>query len=90
MTINEVHVSGHVLGFEKFVPPHATATDEEIATGVNYASGCSGIRDETGMHLVTTTCMSFSFPVLKKKSMCIRFSCEALAAYMCESYVSIS
>ncbi|KAI3764840.1 hypothetical protein L2E82_14857 [Cichorium intybus] len=42
---------GHLLGFSKFIPPHATATDDEISTGVNYGSGSAGIRDESGSHL---------------------------------------
>ncbi|KAL4585760.1 hypothetical protein LXL04_010385 [Taraxacum kok-saghyz] len=63
---------GHVLGFEKFVPPHATATDEEIATGVNYASGCSGIRDETGMHLGAR--ISLSKQIRNHKELIVRLS----------------
>ncbi|PWA49906.1 SGNH hydrolase-type esterase domain-containing protein [Artemisia annua] len=46
--------AGQLLGFEKFIPPHTTATDGQINIGVNYASGSSGIREETGIHLVVT------------------------------------
>ncbi|PWA78751.1 SGNH hydrolase-type esterase domain-containing protein [Artemisia annua] len=43
---------GQLLGFLKFIPPYALATDQEISTGVNYGSGYSGIRKETGRVLV--------------------------------------
>ncbi|KAG8385376.1 hypothetical protein BUALT_Bualt03G0036600 [Buddleja alternifolia] len=36
------------LGFEKPVPPFATARGSEILKGVNYASAIAGILDETG------------------------------------------
>nr|GEX78405.1 SGNH hydrolase-type esterase domain-containing protein [Tanacetum cinerariifolium] len=44
-------IIGQLLGFEKFIPSHTAATDEQISIGVNYASGTSGIREETGIHL---------------------------------------
>ncbi|KAI7726351.1 hypothetical protein M8C21_008007, partial [Ambrosia artemisiifolia] len=44
-------IIGKLLGFPKYIPPYATATDQEISTGVNYASGSAGIREETGSHL---------------------------------------
>ncbi|XP_051133598.1 GDSL esterase/lipase At5g45670-like [Andrographis paniculata] len=37
-----------LLGFEKAIPPFATARGPEICKGVNYASGGSGILDQTG------------------------------------------
>ncbi|PWA57728.1 SGNH hydrolase-type esterase domain-containing protein [Artemisia annua] len=42
---------GEHLGFDEYIPSYAVATDEQINKGVNYASGSSGIRDETGSHL---------------------------------------
>ncbi|PWA83005.1 SGNH hydrolase-type esterase domain-containing protein [Artemisia annua] len=42
---------GEFLGFTEFIPPYATATDNEIRTGVNYGSGSAGIREESGSHL---------------------------------------
>ncbi|GJW47329.1 GDSL esterase/lipase-like protein [Tanacetum coccineum] len=42
---------GQLLGFAEFIPPYATATDQEISTGVNYGSGSAGIREESGSHL---------------------------------------
>ncbi|GLT80166.1 hypothetical protein SLA2020_516200 [Shorea laevis] len=36
------------LGFEHYIPPFATASGGEILQGLNYASGSSGIRNETG------------------------------------------
>ncbi|MFS8026646.1 putative triacylglycerol lipase [Helianthus anomalus] len=44
-------ISGQLLGFPKFIPPYATATDQEISTGVNYGSGSAGVREESGSHL---------------------------------------
>ncbi|KAJ1426855.1 SGNH hydrolase superfamily [Sesbania bispinosa] len=40
-----------LLGFEKFIPPFANTSGSDILKGVNYASGGSGIRNETGMNL---------------------------------------
>ncbi|KAK9065431.1 hypothetical protein SSX86_016814 [Deinandra increscens subsp. villosa] len=42
---------GQLLGFDSFIKPYATATDEEACKGVNYGSGSAGIREETGSHL---------------------------------------
>ncbi|XP_034697270.1 GDSL esterase/lipase At1g29670-like [Vitis riparia] len=46
-----VDVIAELLGFNSFVPPFATAEGEVILKGVNYASGGSGIRDESGQNL---------------------------------------
>ncbi|KAB5534244.1 hypothetical protein DKX38_017330 [Salix brachista] len=43
-----VDIIAEKLGFENFIPPFATATGTDIVSGVNYASGSAGIRDETG------------------------------------------
>ncbi|XP_058749034.1 GDSL esterase/lipase At1g29660-like [Vicia villosa] len=37
-----------LLGFEKFIPPNANTSGADITKGVNYASGSSGIRDDSG------------------------------------------
>ncbi|KAL2899223.1 hypothetical protein RDABS01_024305 [Bienertia sinuspersici] len=44
--------AAQLLGFEDFIPPFSTAQGKQILKGVNYASGASGIRSETGQHLV--------------------------------------
>ncbi|XP_076924464.1 GDSL esterase/lipase At1g29670-like [Bidens hawaiensis] len=44
-------IIGQLLGFDEYIPTYATATDQHISQGVNYASGGSGIREETGSHL---------------------------------------
>ncbi|CAI9279501.1 unnamed protein product [Lactuca saligna] len=44
-------IIGQLLGFDKFIPSYATATNREISIGVNYGSGGSGIRKETGSHM---------------------------------------
>ncbi|KAA8519592.1 hypothetical protein F0562_013963 [Nyssa sinensis] len=48
---NLVDIIAELLGFQNYIPPFATATDEEILIGVNYGSGGAGIRDETGQQL---------------------------------------
>ncbi|KAH7544693.1 hypothetical protein FEM48_Zijuj01G0012800 [Ziziphus jujuba var. spinosa] len=47
---NYADVVAELLGFEKYLPvPFASATSgTDILKGVNYASGSSGIRDESG------------------------------------------
>ncbi|KAK3007490.1 hypothetical protein RJ639_014612 [Escallonia herrerae] len=42
---------GEFLGFTNFIPPFATARDQDILRGVNYASGGGGIRAETGQNV---------------------------------------
>ncbi|MFS7903940.1 putative triacylglycerol lipase [Helianthus anomalus] len=45
------HFSGQLLGFNKFIPSYATARNKDFKRGVNYGSGCAGIRKESGRHL---------------------------------------
>lgn len=40
-----------LLGFKDYMPPFAKSEGKNILTGVNYASGAAGIRDESGKHL---------------------------------------
>ncbi|KAK9162035.1 hypothetical protein Syun_002937 [Stephania yunnanensis] len=40
-----------LLGFPLFVPPYSSTRGRALLRGVNYASGASGIRDETGNNL---------------------------------------
>ncbi|OWM84320.1 hypothetical protein CDL15_Pgr027089 [Punica granatum] len=42
------NIIGQLLGFVNFIPPFANLTGKDILKGVNYASGRSGIQDETG------------------------------------------
>ncbi|KAK1424858.1 hypothetical protein QVD17_20198 [Tagetes erecta] len=44
-------IIGELLGFKEYIPSYATVTDQHISQGVNYASGGSGIREETGSHM---------------------------------------
>ncbi|GFQ02725.1 GDSL esterase/lipase at1g29660 [Phtheirospermum japonicum] len=37
-----------LLGFDKYIPPYANGTTQDILQGVNYGSGGAGILDETG------------------------------------------
>jgi phospholipase/lecithinase/hemolysin len=39
---------------QPLLPPYATAAPSDLARGVNFASGASGIRPETGNNLVST------------------------------------
>ena len=53
LILNYIYLNAaELLEFDDYIPPYATATNEQISTGVNYASGGAGIRDETGSHLV--------------------------------------
>lgn len=52
MLTEHFFITAELLGFNSFVPPFATAEGEVILKGVNYASGGSGIRDESGQNLV--------------------------------------
>ncbi|KAI5384831.1 hypothetical protein KIW84_071712 [Lathyrus oleraceus] len=47
-TVDEI---AELLGFEDEIPPYASASDDAILKGVNYASAAAGIRDETGQQL---------------------------------------
>ncbi|KAK3023484.1 hypothetical protein RJ639_045071 [Escallonia herrerae] len=44
-------ILGELLGFTSFIQPFATANNEDILRGVNYASGAAGIRAETGQNV---------------------------------------
>lgn len=44
--------SGEQIGFKDFIPPFTEAPREQAHTGLNYASGGSGLREETSQHLV--------------------------------------
>ncbi|KAK1424864.1 hypothetical protein QVD17_20204 [Tagetes erecta] len=50
---NSADLIGQYLGFNKFTPTYATASkrNKDIKRGVNYGSGCAGIRQESGRHL---------------------------------------
>ncbi|KAI3796731.1 hypothetical protein L1987_39411 [Smallanthus sonchifolius] len=47
-------IIGQFLEIDDFIPPYATATIKQFSKGVNYASGGSGIREESGHHNVIT------------------------------------
>uniref|UniRef100_A0A0D9V5L8 GDSL esterase/lipase n=1 Tax=Leersia perrieri TaxID=77586 RepID=A0A0D9V5L8_9ORYZ len=49
--LTTVDAISRLLGFNDYIPPYATATDEKLLTGVNFASAAAGIRDETGQQL---------------------------------------
>ena len=51
--------TAQLLGFDKLIPPFATANDSDILQGVNYASGAAGIRQETGNHMVIIWSINF-------------------------------
>ncbi|KAJ8442181.1 hypothetical protein Cgig2_005121 [Carnegiea gigantea] len=46
-----VDIIGYHLGLEGYIPPFASVKDSDINKGVNYASGSSGIRPETGVQV---------------------------------------
>ncbi|CAA0838733.1 GDSL esterase/lipase [Striga hermonthica] len=46
-----VDILAQLLGFPNYIPPYARARGRQLLQGANYASGASGIRDETGNNL---------------------------------------
>ncbi|XP_004504253.1 GDSL esterase/lipase At1g29670-like [Cicer arietinum] len=46
-----VDAIAELLGFDDYIPPYASASDDAILKGVNYASAAAGIREETGQQL---------------------------------------
>jgi hypothetical protein len=46
------NLTAELLGFDDYIPPYASASDDAILKGVNYASAAAGIREETGRQLV--------------------------------------
>ena len=50
-------LAAEFLGFDDYIPSFASTvgSGEDILKGVNYASGGSGIRPETGQHVVMYT-----------------------------------
>ncbi|PIN12497.1 Triacylglycerol lipase [Handroanthus impetiginosus] len=53
-----VDVLAQLLGFPNYIPPYARARGRALLRGANYASGASGIRDETGNNLGDHTSMN--------------------------------
>ncbi|KAI3510606.1 hypothetical protein L1887_17733 [Cichorium endivia] len=53
------------LGFDNFISPYATLKGKCILTGVNYASGGSGILDKSGQNL--GECFSFNKQIRNHK-----------------------
>ncbi|XP_042513898.1 GDSL esterase/lipase At5g45670-like [Macadamia integrifolia] len=43
-----VDVVAQLLGFDDFIPPHATTRGPDVLKGLNYGSSAAGIRDDTG------------------------------------------
>ncbi|KAL7086362.1 hypothetical protein ACP275_14G334500 [Erythranthe tilingii] len=46
-----VDILAQLLGFPNYIPPYARTGGRALFQGANYASGASGIRDETGNNL---------------------------------------
>jgi hypothetical protein len=57
-------ISGEALGQETFAPPYLApnSSAEVTSSGVNYASGSSGIFDETGSFYVCELLTGHYFP----------------------------
>lgn len=53
--IDQLLLTAELLGFENYIPPFAYANGSAILSGVNYASGASGIRRESGITTVFIT-----------------------------------
>ena len=52
-----VPFSAQLLGFDDYIPAYAGASNDQLLTGVNFASAAAGIRDETGQQLVRACCI---------------------------------
>ncbi|XP_031391596.1 GDSL esterase/lipase At1g33811 isoform X1 [Punica granatum] len=53
-----VDALAQLLGFPNYIPPYARTRGSALLRGVNFASGASGIRDETGNNLGGHTSMN--------------------------------
>ncbi|KAM3729459.1 hypothetical protein ACB098_12G013800 [Castanea mollissima] len=53
-----VDALAQLLGFRNYIPPYERTRGAALIRGVNYASGASGIRDETGINLGDHTPMN--------------------------------
>ncbi|XP_051139641.1 GDSL esterase/lipase At1g33811 [Andrographis paniculata] len=53
-----VDILAQLLGFPNYIPPYARVQGRALLQGANYASGASGIRDETGNNLGAHTSMN--------------------------------
>ncbi|KAJ7949729.1 GDSL esterase/lipase [Quillaja saponaria] len=53
-----VDALAQLLGFRNYIPPYARTRGTAILRGANFASGASGIRDETGSNLGAHTSMN--------------------------------
>ncbi|XP_059638725.1 GDSL esterase/lipase At1g29670-like [Cornus florida] len=52
-------IIAELLGFDNYIPPFATASNQDTLKGVNYASGGAGIRNESGQHLGARISLDF-------------------------------
>ncbi|OEL27180.1 GDSL esterase/lipase [Dichanthelium oligosanthes] len=50
--LTTVDAISRLLGFDDYIPAYAGASNDQLLTGVNFASAAAGIRDETGQQLV--------------------------------------
>ncbi|RCV27346.1 hypothetical protein SEVIR_5G320400v4 [Setaria viridis] len=49
--LTTVDAISRLLGFDDYIPAYAGASNDQLLTGVNFASAAAGIRDETGQQL---------------------------------------
>ncbi|KQK09725.1 GDSL esterase/lipase At1g29660 [Brachypodium distachyon] len=49
--LTTVDAISRLLGFDDYIPAYAGANNDQLLTGVNFASAAAGIRDETGQQL---------------------------------------
>ena len=53
-TVCSLLFPARLLGFDDYVPAYAGASNDQLLSGVNFASAAAGIRDETGQQLART------------------------------------
>uniref|UniRef100_A0A453FEC1 GDSL esterase/lipase n=1 Tax=Aegilops tauschii subsp. strangulata TaxID=200361 RepID=A0A453FEC1_AEGTS len=49
--LTTVDAISRLLGFDDYIPAYAGANNDQLLSGVNFASAAAGIRDETGQQL---------------------------------------
>ncbi|KAL3845684.1 hypothetical protein ACJIZ3_003087 [Penstemon smallii] len=81
-----VDILAQLLEFPNYIPPYARARGRQLLQGVNYASGASGIRDETGNNLGGHTSMNQQLDnfatTVREISRYFRGDTNALASYL--------
>ena len=88
-------LAAEFLGFDDYIPSFAsTVGGENILKGVNYASGGSGIRAETGqhavMHIYATAIAAYSHRIVSKTWYIYIYIYIGFDGYQCDKLIDWS